>query len=228
MDPRLDLFQQLEDDILNYDAEAAVKTAQAIVDGNLDVMHAIDVATAAVNRIGDQFQAGDIFLPELMLAGDTMKQCMNVLSAAMVALGGLNRRGKVVIGAALGDIHDIGKNLVATQLSVSGFDVVDLGVNVPPMEIVERAEREHANIIALSALMTTSIPYQKDVIDVLREMGQRNKFFVVIGGGPVTPEFARNAGADGWASNAVMAARVCEQLLDGGHLPPLAETLIQE
>jgi methylmalonyl-CoA mutase cobalamin-binding domain/chain len=153
---------------------------------------------------------------------------MSVLSAAMVASGGLNKRGKVVIGAVAGDIHDIGKNLVATQLSVKGFDVIDLGVNVPPMEIVDRAEREHANIIALSALMTTSMPYQKDVIDVLREMGLRDRYFVVIGGGPVTPEYARQAGADGWASNAVTAARVCEKLLEGGQRPPLAETLVQE
>jgi methylmalonyl-CoA mutase cobalamin-binding domain/chain len=228
MDPRLALFQQLENDISNYDAESAVATARAIVDGGLDVTHAIDVATAAVNLIGDQFQAGDIYLPELMLAGDTMKQCMKVLSAAMVASGGLNKRGKVVIGAVSGDIHDIGKNLVATQLSVKGFDVVDLGVNVPPMEIVERAERERADIIALSALMTTSIPYQRDVINVLCEMRLRDRFFVVIGGGPVTPEFARKAGADGWASNAVTAARVCEQLLEGGQRPPLAATLLQE
>lgn len=228
MDPKLDLFRQLEDDILNYDAAATVATAQAIVDGGLDVMQAIDVATAAVNQIGDQFQSGDIFLPELMLAGDTMKQCMAVFSAALVASGGLNKRGKVVIGAVSGDIHDIGKNLVATQLTVKGFDVIDLGVNVAPMEIVERAERERANIIAMSALMTTSIPYQRDVIDALCEMGLRNKFFVVIGGGPVTPEFARMAGADGWASNAVTAALVCEKLLEGGQRPPLAETLVRE
>ncbi len=219
MDPRLELFQQLESDILNYDAESAVKTAKAIVDGGLDVMHAIDVATGAVNQIGDQFQCGDIYLPELMLAGEAMKQCMSVLSAGLAASGGLSKRGKVVIGAVSGDIHDIGKNLVATQLSVKGFDVIDMGVNVPPMEIVERAEREHANIIALSALMTTSMPYQRDVINVLNEMGLRNNFFVVIGGGPVTPEFARKVGADGWASNAVMAARVCEQLLEGGRAP---------
>ena len=228
MDPSQDLFQQLENDILSYDTEAAVKTAQAIVGGGLDIMRAVSVATAAVNRIGDQFQAGEVYLPELMLAGDTMKQCMNVLSAAMVGSAGMKKRGKVVIGAVSGDIHDIGKNLVSTQLSVKGFDVVDLGVNVPPMEIVERAEREKANIIALSALMTTSMPYQKDVINVLNEMGLRNKYFVIVGGGPVTPEFAIAAGADGWASNAVLAARLCEHLMEGDQRPPLAKTALLE
>ena len=107
----------------------------------------------------------------------------------------LGNVGKVVIGAVAGDIHDIGKNLVATQLSLKGFEVVDVGVNVAPMEIVDRAEHEKAQIIALSALMTTSMPYQRDVIKVLNEMGLRQKYFVVVGGGPVTPEYAVVAGA---------------------------------
>jgi dimethylamine corrinoid protein len=228
MDPQPTLLEQLENDILNYDSESAVQTAQAIVDSGLNVQQAIDVATAAVNQIGDQFQAGDIYLPELMLAGECMRQCMQVLSAALAASGDTHKRGKVVIGAVAGDIHDIGKNLVATQLQVKGFDVLDLGVNVSPMDIVDRAAREKANIIALSALMTTSMPYQRDVINVLCETGLRDKFYVVIGGGPVTPEFARMAGADGWASNAVSAARLCEKLLEGGQRPPLAELLVLE
>jgi len=163
-----------------------------------------------------------------MLAGETMKQCMAILAKGLGAQGGLHRLGKVVIGAVQGDIHDIGKNLVATQLGIKGFEVVDLGVNVPPMEIVERAEREKADVIALSALMTTSMPYQRDVINVLTEMGLRDKFFVIIGGGPVTVEFARMAGADGWAPNAPMAARLCERLVSNANRPPLRETVVQE
>ncbi len=222
------LFQQLEDDILGYDAAAVAGTAQAIVDAGLDVEQAIGVATAAINRIGDQFQNGDVFLPELMLAGESMRQCMSVFSAHLTASGTVKKRGRVVIGAVAGDIHDIGKNLVATQLSVAGFDVVDLGVNVPPMEIVEKAERERATIIALSALMTTSMPYQRDVIRVLNEMGLRSKYFVVIGGGPVTPEYAAMAGADGWASDAVLAARLCSALLAGSQRPPLPAPMLIE
>ena len=226
MDEQPQLFQQLQNAIMDYDADAAQEAAQAIVAGGLDVVAAVDAATSAINVIGDRFQCGDIYLPELMLAGETMKQCMAVFSAHMERSGGLRRRGKVVIGAVAGDIHDIGKNLVATQLSVKGFDVVDLGDDVAPMEIVERAEKEKANIIALSALMTTSMPYQRDVINVLSEMGMRDKFFVVIGGGPVTPDFARSAGADGWAPNAVAAAMVCEQLLEAGRRP--VETVVVE
>ncbi len=228
MDNQEELYKQLEDSLLAYDAESAVKAAQSIVDGGLDVKAAIDVATAVINRIGDQFQKGDIFLPELMLAGEAMKQCMNVLSRPLAATGGGKKRGKAVIGAVSGDIHDIGKNLVATYLALKGFDVIDLGVNVPPMEFVERAEKERANLIALSALMTTSMPYQKDVINVLGEMGLRDKYFVVVGGGPVTADFAAQAGADGWASNAVAGAIVCERLIESGLRPPVAKAFIEE
>jgi len=228
MDNKEELLQQFENSLLSYDAEAAVKAAQAIVAAGIDVKTAINVATATINQIGDQFQKGDIFLPELMLAGEAMKGSMDILSAALGASGGGKRGSKAVIGAVSGDIHDIGKNLVATYLSLKGIEVIDLGVNVPPMEFVDKAEREKANIIALSALMTTSMPYQRDVINILSEMGLRDKYYVVVGGGPVTADFAVEAGADGWASNAVAASILCERLIAGGQRPPLPKTLIEE
>ncbi len=228
MDNKEELLQQFENSLLSYDAEAAVKAAQAIVAAGIDAKAAINVATATINQIGDQFQKGDIFLPELMLAGEAMKGSMDILSAALGASGGGKKGGKAVIGAVAGDIHDIGKNLVATYLSLKGIEVVDLGVNVPPMEFVDKAEREKANIIALSALMTTSMPYQRDVINILSEMGLRDKYYVVVGGGPVTADFAVEAGADGWASNAVAASILCEHLIAGGQRPPLPKTLIEE
>jgi len=228
MDNKAELFQKLEESLLIYDAEAAVKVAQAIVDAGLDIQGAINVATAVINRIGEQFQSGDIYLPELMLAGEAMKQCMRVLSLPLAAAGGGKKRGKAVICAVSGDIHDIGKNLVSTYLALRGFEVIDLGVNVAPMDIVEKAEQEKANLIALSALMTTSMPYQRDVINVLQEMGLRAKYYVVVGGGPVTSDFAVQAGADGWASNAIAAAIVCERLIDSGLRPPVLKTFIEE
>jgi methanogenic corrinoid protein MtbC1 len=228
MDNKEELLQQFENSLLSYDAEAAVKAAQAIVAAGIDAMAAINVATAAINQIGDQFQKGDIFLPELMLAGEAMKGSMDILSGALGASGSGKKGGKAVIGAVSGDIHDIGKNLVATYLSLKGIEVVDLGVNVPPMDFVDKAEREKANIIALSALMTTSMPYQRDVINILSEMGLRDKYYVVVGGGPVTADFAVEAGADGWASNAVAASILCEHLIAGGQRPPLPKTLIEE
>lgn len=220
------LHEQLYQSILDYDGPAAAQTAQAIVDSGFDVMEAIEVATRAVHEIGDEFERGELFLPHLMRAGEAMKKCMKVLSAHLDAKGAAKKKGKVVIAAVSGDIHDIGKNLVATMLSVHGYDVVDLGVNVTPLAIVDTAERDKATFIALSSLMTTSMPYQRDVLEVLNEMGLRDKFYVVVGGGPVTPEFARDIGADGWGESAVAAVRVCDQLLQAGQTPPVPETIL--
>lgn len=227
MDKR-ELLEQLEAHMMNYDAKSAAETAQAIVDSGIDVLEAIQVATHVIARIGDQFECGEIFLPQLMLAGETMKQCMNILSRHIGAEGEVKKKGKVVIGAVSGDIHDIGKNLVATMLSVHGFDVIDLGVNVPPMEFADRAASENAQFIALSSLMTTSMPYQRDVMELLQEMGARDKYYVVVGGGPVTADFAQQIGADGWGLSAVSAVRVCDRLLETGQRPPLAKTLTAE
>jgi corrinoid protein of di/trimethylamine methyltransferase len=222
------LYDQLYDNIMEFDGPAAAQTAQTIVDGGFDVMEAIKVATEAVNEIGDKFETGEFFLPHLMRAGEAMKQCMKVLSAHLEADGTIKKKGKIVIAAVSGDIHDIGKNLVGTMLSVHGFDVVDLGVDVSPMKIAEVAEREKAEFIALSSLMTTSMPYQKDVMEVLNEMGLRDKFYVIVGGGPVTSEFAQSIGADGWGLSAVSAVKVCDELLKAGYKPPVPEIILVE
>ncbi|NJN92667.1 MAG: dimethylamine corrinoid protein 3 [Anaerolineales bacterium] len=177
------LHEQLYQSILDYDGPAAAQTAQAIVDNGFDVMEAIEVATRAVNEIGDEFERGELFLPHLMRAGEAMKQCMKILSVHLEAKGTVKKKGKVVIAAVSGDIHDIGKNLVATMLSVHGYEVIDLGVNISPINIVGAAERDQATFIALSSLMTTAMPYQRDVLEVLNEMGLRNKFYVIVGGG---------------------------------------------
>lgn len=227
MSDKPELLAQLQQDLLRYDAAAATKTAEAIVESGGDLLQAIDAASAAIHQVGDRFQCGDIYLPELMLAGNAMKQCMNVLAPHLAAQRQVKRRAKVVIAAVSGDIHDIGKNLVATMLSVNGFDVVDLGVNVAPLKIVDAAEREGAQIIALSSLMTTSMPYQRDVLALLRETGARGRYYVIVGGGPVTAEFARDIQADGWGSTAVSAVRVCERLLDSKLEPAAGEPVLE-
>ena len=222
------LHDQLYDNIMEFDGPAAAQTAQTIVDNGYDVMEAIEVATEAVAEIGDKFECGEFFLPQLMRAGEAMKQCMKILSAHLDAEGTAKKKGTVVIAAVSGDIHDIGKNLVGTMLSVHGYDVVDLGVDVSPLDIADAAERENARFIALSSLMTTSMPYQKDVLEVLNEMGLREKFYVVVGGGPVTPEYAQDVGADGWGSSAVSAVKVCDELLAAANKPPVPETILVE
>lgn len=228
MSDRKELLKQLETAVMNYDAAGAVKAVEVIIASGMDIMQAIDCASAAIQRIGEQFQVGEIFLPELMLAGETMKQCMNTFASHLSAGGNLKRKGKVVIGAVAGDIHDIGKNLVATMLSVNGFEVADLGVNVQPFKLVDTAMNEHAQIIALSALMTTSMPYQRDTVALLEEMGLRDQFYVIVGGGPVTEEFAREIRADGWGSTAVSAVRVCERLLESHQRPPVSQVVTEK
>ena len=222
------LHEQLYNNIMEFDGPAAAATAQTIVDNDYDVMEAIAVASKAMDEVGDKFECGDFYLPHLMRAGEAMKQCMKILSAHLDAEGTAAKKGKLVLAAVSGDIHDIGKNLVGTMLSVHGFDVVDLGVDVSPMEVAEAAERENARFIALSSLMTTSMHYQKDVIEVLNEMGLREKFYVVVGGGPVTPTYAQDIGADGWGLSAVSAVKVCDQLLKAGNKPPVPEPILVE
>lgn len=198
--------------------EDVVEITGRIVAQDVDILAAIDVASGAMQEIGDKFAAFEIFLPDLMIAGEKMKQCMDVLQPHIKA-GDAKAGGRIVLGTVSGDLHDIGKNLVATMLAVGGFDVVDVGVNVSPLDFVKAAREQQADIIALSSLMTASLPYQKEVIDLLDEMGQREKYYIIVGGGPVTPEFATDIGADGWAENAATAVGLCEQLVNSGEAP---------
>lgn len=222
-----DVLERLRKVILE---EASVEdvedVARAVVESGVDINDAIHAATEAIRSVGDCFEAGDIYLPELMIAGRKMERCMAVLRPHIKATDGSKQGGRIVIGTVSGDIHDIGKNLVATMVAVRGFDIIDLGVNVPPLKFVQSAREVGADIIALSSLMTTSLPYQQEVIDVLKELNLRDRFYVIVGGGPVTPEFATAIGADGWAENAASAARLCEMLMTSSIKPPMAKTMI--
>ncbi len=205
--------------------DAVAEIAAQILTAGVDVQAAIDTASATIREIGEQFERGDVYLPDLMIAGRKMERCMAVLRPHLVSTGQAQASGRIVIGSVAGDIHDIGKNLVATMLSVGGFEVVDLGVGVPAMEFVRAARKERADIIALSSLMTTTLPYQREVLELLREMGLRSQFYVIVGGGPVTPQFATEIGADGWAENAALAVGLCTTLMTSGQTPPVKTVL---
>ncbi len=177
--------------------------------------------------MGERFQRLEAFLPELIQAGDAMKACVTVFQQhikpeRMAEIS----RGKVVIGTVFGDIHDIGKNLVATMLSASGFEVHDLGINVPVKRFIEESDKVGAKAIALSALLTQTSYYQKQVIDYLRDAGMREKYYVVVGGAPISPEWAAEIGADGYARTAVGSAQLLKRLVSEGVPPPLPQTLI--
>jgi methanogenic corrinoid protein MtbC1 len=210
------VLEALRTAILETDEDKAVEASHEIVEKGL-ANEAISVAAEAIRKVGDRFQDGEIYLPELVLAGETMQEQYELATP-----------GKVVMATVKGDIHEIGKNIVCMMMSVSGLDVLDLGADVAPMDIVQRARQFNAGIIGLSSLMTTSIPQMKEVIDVLEAMELRDEYFVIVGGGPVTRGHAETIGADGWAKNAVGAIRICERLLSSGRRPSEVEFTFEE
>jgi methylmalonyl-CoA mutase cobalamin-binding domain/chain len=206
--------------------EEVVETAEAIIAEEISSRKAIDEATAAIREVGDDFESGKKYLPELMIAAKKMEDCLEILKPHLSADDADRSHGRVVIGTVSGDIHDLGKNLVATMLTLGGFEVTDAGINVAPFDIINEAKNKKANIIALSALMTTSMPYQEEVISLMKEMDMRKNCFVIVGGGPVTPKFAEEIGADGYTEKAGGAIRLCDQLMSLGSIPPLEKPII--
>jgi len=215
-----ELLNQLRE-ALTGDAsqDEVTEIAEVVVASDVEIQDAIDTASTAIREIGQKFETGEVFLPDLMIAGKKMERCMAVFRPHLEVEEDKSVGGRIVIGSVTGDIHDIGKNLVATMLSVGGFEVVDLGVGIGAMEFIKAAKKEGADIIALSSLMTTTLPYQREVLDLLREMGLREKYYVIVGGGPVTPEFATDVGADGWAENAALAVGLCTTLMTSADAP---------
>ncbi len=159
---------------------------------------------AGMKVVGEQFRAREIFLPDVLLAARAMYAGLDLLKP-LLASQGVALRGKVVIGTVKGDLHDIGKNLVAIMLRGAGFEVIDLGHDVAPEAFVDAAVREQAPIVGLSALLTTTMPRMKDVIELLRQRGLAGKVRTVVGGAPVSADFAREIGADGYACDAAQA-----------------------
>jgi corrinoid protein of di/trimethylamine methyltransferase len=180
----------------------------------------------AMDQVGQQFQSGKLYLPELILAGDAAAASLIVLKPALTK-GGVDgvSKGKVVIGTIQGDLHDIGKNVVSALLTAHGFQVIDLGTDVQPKKFVETAGLENADFIAISSLMTTTLPYYDDVIRLLVDMGKRQNHFVIVGGGPVNGDWAAKIGADGYGRDAHDAVVLCQALLDQGMKPPLARPI---
>jgi 5-methyltetrahydrofolate--homocysteine methyltransferase len=202
--------------IRNGDDEAAGALAQQAVDAGTAPQEIFDSCVVPVlEDIGEQFSRLEIFLPEMILAGDAAKAVMGVLEPVLEEMqAGTMMLGKVVIGTAAGDVHDIGKNMVAAMLEVNGFKVVDLGTDVSPRDFLKTARSEEVDIIAISSLLTTSLPYMKDVLAVLQETGEK-RFKVMLGGGPVTADWASDMGADGYGKDAAEAVTAAKELVDG-------------
>ncbi len=167
---------------------------------------------AAMKEVGRRFEEGDYYVPEMLVAACAMQAALSLLRPRLIA-SDVKSAGKVVIGTVKGDLHDIGKNLVALMLEGAGFEVKDLGVDVPPEKFVEAIATGDVNIVALSALLTTTMPSIKTTIETIRQAGLREKVKIIIGGAPVTQHYANQIGADGFAADASSAVGATRQLL---------------
>jgi len=204
----------LRDMLLNYDVEGIKNVINKALESGLDPLQLIEKLTEEIRTIGDLFEKNQIFLTELMLAAESMKIAISLVEPK-IRQNEQKRSfiGKVLIGTVEGDIHDIGKNIVATLLSVNGFEVIDLGVDVPTSRFIQKAKEIKPDIIAISALLTATMPKMKEVIDALKKEGLRNKVKVIVGGAPVTERWAMEIGADAYGANAVEAVKVAKKLL---------------
>jgi trimethylamine corrinoid protein len=207
------IFTAMREAIENYDSEAAAAAAQQAVDSGIDLLEAVEEGFAGpIRKLGEAFDRMEIFLPQLMLGSDAMKAGMAVLEEAIAAGGGkIQSKGTMVIGTVEGDIHDIGKTVVAALLQANGYSVLDLGVEVPAARFIEAAETQKVDIIAMSALLSTTMLCQRDVVELLGNKGLKDRYFTIVGGAPVTQAWADEIGADGYARGAYEAV----QLLDG-------------
>jgi corrinoid protein of di/trimethylamine methyltransferase len=208
-----ELLEALKEAIVEIDSERAKEIAKKIVDQKFDPLWAIKYSIAeAAKIVGNRFEDGEIYLPHLVMAGDIMEEVGAILEKNIPSEQ-IQRKKRIVIATVQGDVHSVGKNLVAVMLRAGGFEVHDLGVDVMSTTIIQKAKEINADMIALSSLLTTTMPYQKEVIDDLISMGIREKFKVMIGGGPVTRQYAESIGADGYGKDAVEAVEEAKKLL---------------
>lgn len=210
-----ELFKQMAQSIIDGDSDISVELAQKSIELNIPPLDAITKGfVVGVNYIGDQFGAGEAFLPELVMAGEAMKAAVATLEPELLKMGAARETmGRVVLATVEGDIHEIGKTLVGTMLSASGFEVTDLGVDQPADKIIGKAIEINASIVGMSALLTTTMVRQREVIEEMDKEGLRPKIKVMVGGAPITREWADKIKADGYSEDAVGAVKLAKELV---------------
>ena len=209
------LIGDLSDGVVEMDEEKVITASGRVVENGIDAYEAIEKGLShGMERAGKLFDEEEYFVPELLICSDAMYAGLDILTPHIKTAEGLERR-KVVIGVIEGDTHDIGKNLVKIMLETSGFEIVDLGRDVPAGKFVEKAKEVGAQIIAVSTLMTTTMSGMAEVIRILDDEGIRDRFKVIVGGGPISQGFADRIGADGYAVNAASAVKLAKRITGG-------------
>ncbi|MCC6013384.1 MAG: corrinoid protein [Candidatus Verstraetearchaeota archaeon] len=209
-----EILNGLADAVIKGDEEKAKEMAKKAIEANIDPLIAINNGLMkGMQKVSEDFNKLIIYLPDVMMAAEAMKAALSILEPKILEKKVKEEKKKVVIGTIQGDIHDIGKNIVALLLKANGFEVYDLGRDVPVDEFIRKAEEVNADIIAVSTLLSTSMPYMEDLINLLKERGLREKYIVMVGGGPVTREWAMSIGADGYGEDGEEAVRVAKELI---------------
>ena len=223
-----EVLATLRDAMIEGDQELTRQETQKALDAGLDPLTVIENAgSKAMDVIGDRFQRGEAFLPELILASEAMQASLDLLLPHVEGdQGDRFQHGRVIMGTIVGDIHDIGKNITSALLSVHGFEVIDIGVDTAVERFLTSAQENGARFIGCSALLTTSMPYQRQLINYATDTGVRDQFYFAVGGGSVTPEWAQEIGADGWARSAAGAAELFRRIVSEGAPPPLPATIL--
>jgi trimethylamine corrinoid protein len=209
-----EVLERMKSAIADGQADLAKEYASKALAEGLDPILIVEELTRTVREIGEKFSRLELFLSDLMGAGLAMREAIEVIKPSLVGKESKNlKRAKVVLGTVTGDIHDIGKTVVGAMLTAAGYDVTDLGIDVPTTAFVEKAKEINASLIAASALMSTSMPYQKDLMRILSELKLRERFKVMIGGGATSQAWATEIMADGYAPDAVQAVKVADFLV---------------
>jgi len=209
-------LSKLFDAVLNGDQKTAVAVTQEALAEGRDPMELITkYMVPAMDEVGRRFECEEYFVPELLLSARAMKGSLELLRP-LLAASGTEPAGRVVIGTVKGDLHDIGKNLVASMLEGGGFEVIDLGADVAPERFIEAVREKNARIVALSALLTVTMPSMRKTIEALKDAGVREQVKVMVGGAPVTPQFAEEIGADGYGENATAAVALARKFAQAG------------
>lgn len=208
----VDLNAIAESIIMGNKTGAVTMTQQAIDEGVTAQQVLNNGLIAGMNVVGQKFKCNEFYVPEVLIAARAMKECMALLKPLLMK-SGVESAGKILIGTIKGDLHDIGKNLVGMMLEGSGFEVIDLGVDIKPDAFVQSVKETNADIVGMSALLTTTMPVMKDTIQALEAAGLRNGVKILIGGAPVTQSFAEEIGADGYAPDAATAVELARELV---------------